>query len=94
MRKLQEKKVAVPEQISILSYGGNEWNEWVTPSLTTLRLPIEEMEQCLRSASEYNADDRRVDTDIQNISAGAGIPGELYKNRKIRRKEERGCHYF
>lgn len=43
MRKLQEKKVAVPEQISILSYGGNEWNEWVTPSLTTLRLPIEEM---------------------------------------------------
>ena len=43
MRKLQEKKVAVPEQISILSYGGNEWNEWITPSLTTLRLPIEEM---------------------------------------------------
>lgn len=42
-RKFRERQIAIPERVSILSYGGNTWNELITPSLTTMRLPIEEM---------------------------------------------------
>ena len=43
LQAFHRRKIWVPEKISILSYGGNEWNEMVTPSLSCIRLPIEKM---------------------------------------------------
>lgn len=43
LQEFREKEIEIPKKMSILSYGGNDWNELVTPALSTLRLPIEEM---------------------------------------------------
>ena len=46
---LLKEKVKIPDDMEVISYGGNVLNEAISPSITAIQYPIEEMtESCMR----------------------------------------------
>lgn len=43
LRELKSAHVEIPAQMEIMSYGDNGWGDLISPSLSSMRLPIEEM---------------------------------------------------
>lgn len=43
LEELKKHHIRIPEQMELMSYGDNEWDAILSPALSSIRLPVEEM---------------------------------------------------